>query len=278
MSGGNATSLTKAGAGTWVLTGANTYTGATSVNGGTLLVNGSTASGSAVTVTNAGSVLGGTGTIGGGVTVTNNGTIRGGDATGVGTTTIGGNLTLDTNAQQIFRITSAGAAAATTTGGSSIGAAPNPTNNNFVDINGSLLPTSLLATTTYHFTVDGTGVVSDGNLGYSYQVGRFTGPDLAGLGAFTISDQSQFTQIGFSQPRTFTLTGDGLGGIYLNLAPVPEPATVLGIAAGALGLGRLRPPPVASRGVNLQRQNRQSRAASDKLAALVVSPRGRSGG
>jgi autotransporter-associated beta strand protein len=57
-------SLTKTGAGTQTLSGANLYTGPTSINAGTLLVNGSTASASTVTV---GSVatLGGTGVIGG---------------------------------------------------------------------------------------------------------------------------------------------------------------------------------------------------------------------
>ena len=65
--GSGAVSLTKAGAGKWILTGDNTYTGDTTVSGGTLLVNGSTASGSAVSVSS-GATLGGTGTIAGSVT------------------------------------------------------------------------------------------------------------------------------------------------------------------------------------------------------------------
>ncbi|MGC3992464.1 MAG: autotransporter-associated beta strand repeat-containing protein [Chthoniobacteraceae bacterium] len=67
-------SLVKNGAGTWVLTGTNTYTGATTVNAGTLRVTGSLASGSAVAVSG-GATLTGTGTIGGSVTVAGGSTL-----------------------------------------------------------------------------------------------------------------------------------------------------------------------------------------------------------
>jgi alpha-L-fucosidase 2 len=63
--------LAKLGAGTTILTGANTYTGPTAVNGGTLLVNGSLSASSAVTVA-AGATLGGAGTVGGTVAVSGN--------------------------------------------------------------------------------------------------------------------------------------------------------------------------------------------------------------
>ena len=72
---GSGFGLTKAGVGTLVLSGANTYTGATAVNAGTLNVNGSLASGSAVTVSNSGTVLGGTGTINGSVSIASSGAI-----------------------------------------------------------------------------------------------------------------------------------------------------------------------------------------------------------
>ena len=72
--------LTKAGAGTLTLSGANTYTGATVVSQGTLLVNGSTASGSAVSVAS-GATLGGNGTVGGAATIS--GTHTPGNSLGV---------------------------------------------------------------------------------------------------------------------------------------------------------------------------------------------------
>jgi len=70
--------MSKVGAGTLALTGANTYTGATTINAGTLAVNspGSLAAGSAVTVTNA--TLNGSGTVNGTVTINNGGTVTGG--------------------------------------------------------------------------------------------------------------------------------------------------------------------------------------------------------
>jgi outer membrane autotransporter protein len=77
--------FTKAGAGTLVLTGANTFTGPTIVNAGTLLVNGSSVS---PTTVNAGATLGGTGTTG---PLINRGTFSPGNS--IGTVTVNGNLT-----------------------------------------------------------------------------------------------------------------------------------------------------------------------------------------
>ena len=78
-------SLTKAGSGTQILSGTNTYTGPTTVNSGTLQVGvlggGSTASGSAVSVNGATAVLAGTGTINGATTLTS-GTLKPGDSAG----------------------------------------------------------------------------------------------------------------------------------------------------------------------------------------------------
>jgi fibronectin-binding autotransporter adhesin len=89
---GGATSLTKSGAGTWVLTGANTYSGNTTISGGTLVAGNTTGSvtgTSAVTIAAAGTLAGTGGTITGTVAV--NGTITAG--TGANTSSTTGTLT-----------------------------------------------------------------------------------------------------------------------------------------------------------------------------------------
>jgi autotransporter-associated beta strand protein len=84
-----AMALTKTGAGTQVLSGANTYTGATSVNGGKLVIDGSTASASNVTVA-AGTVTG-----------TTIATLGGAGVSAAGT--IGGNVTLNGESDSGFK-------------------------------------------------------------------------------------------------------------------------------------------------------------------------------
>jgi autotransporter-associated beta strand protein len=93
-------SVSKSGAGTWTLSGANTYAGGTSVTVGTLLVNNSTGSGTgsgAVTVNNSGTMLGGTGSISGSVTINANAKLQGGVGTTGTTLTLAGTLTLADN-------------------------------------------------------------------------------------------------------------------------------------------------------------------------------------
>jgi fibronectin-binding autotransporter adhesin len=85
----------KVGAGTTVLTAANTYTGATQVNAGTLLVNGDQSLATGATTVASGATLGGGGTLGGSVTVAAGATLSPGAAAGqAGTMTIKGDLSL----------------------------------------------------------------------------------------------------------------------------------------------------------------------------------------
>ena len=93
--GAGATSLVKSGAGTWRLTGANTFSGGTTIHAGRLTasnVSGS-ATGSGPVIVNNSGALGGAGVISGPVTVNEGGRIVPGE--GVGTITVAG-LTLST--------------------------------------------------------------------------------------------------------------------------------------------------------------------------------------
>lgn len=232
------------------LTLAGTHNG-TTVQGGTVLFNGqvtgslaSNTSGNpnrpTIRVTD-GTTLGGTGTIGQisgavNVLVTAGGTIRAGDANGVGTLTINGastGLALQGNSNLGVRITAQGTPAAVGTGGSSGGTIPNPANNNFIDISGTFDFGSGA-----NIVIDAQGATFDPTQTYSYQIARSVGQDLSGL---VVTDQARFSTVNFSNANAFlfSLTGNSTGAVFLNVAPVPEPGTVLGVAAGALGLGGL---------------------------------------
>jgi autotransporter-associated beta strand protein len=226
-------SFTKTGSGTQTLTGVNTYTGATTLNGGTLAVGtgGSLAAGSAVAV-NTTAALTGTGIVNGPVTVNSGGTIRGGAGAGVGTLTLGGGLILGNGANLGVRITNA-STPSITPGGSTLGTIPNPTSNNFLNITAGGLSTNFA---TIQIVVDGTGTAFNPAASYSYQIALVAGQDQSTI---NVTDPARFTPIGFTDSFHFSLTGDSGGAVFLNMAPVPEPAAILGLTAGVLGVGGL---------------------------------------
>jgi autotransporter-associated beta strand protein len=128
-SGGGATSLTKADAGNWVLTGANTYTGATAISGGGLHLSGSGAISSANLNLSGGGVLGLSGTF---------------------------SRTLGTGASQV-RFTGTGGGFAAYGGALSVGFAGGEiwgTTTNFLPAAGTLTLASSLANNTVTWTSD----------------------------------------------------------------------------------------------------------------------------
>jgi outer membrane autotransporter protein len=112
--GVSATTLIKLGAGTFMLSGANTYSGSTQVMAGTLIVNGSIAN-SATTVNNGG-ILAGIGTVGA-VTVNSGGTLAPGSGTPGSSMTIAGNLAFQSGAFYLVQVNPSNASNANLTAG-----------------------------------------------------------------------------------------------------------------------------------------------------------------
>jgi autotransporter-associated beta strand protein len=234
---GHTGGLTKLGGSTFVLAGANTYNGPTTVTAGTLLVNGQTGAESgtgtgAVTVN--GGTLGGTGRVGGPVTVNAAATLAPGDS-GVGTLTVAGNTvfnsggrfgveagapgnadrlvvqgpttTLDFRAGSVLRLTLLGgftnaAATSYTLASLPAGAGNNLRNNGAATIDGAILGT-------YVQGVGPAGTVTIDPTGFALTAGD----------AFILRR-----------------SGDD---VVLLFSPVPEPATVLGLAAVGWGVATL---------------------------------------
>ena len=94
-------SLTKIGASTLTLTGANTYTGATTIGGGTLLINGDNSAATGNVTVDFSGTLGGIGIVGGNTTV--GGKLASGN-NGIGTLTFNGNLTLNGSSMTLAEI------------------------------------------------------------------------------------------------------------------------------------------------------------------------------
>jgi fibronectin-binding autotransporter adhesin len=205
--GTRAISIIKSGSGTQTLSGANTYTGTTTVGGGTLAITGSLAGG-AVSV-QSGASLSGTGTIGGATSILGGGILAPGASPG--TLTITNTLALADTSILNYELDAAN---------QTVGGGINDLVTGVTDLAlGGVL------------NVTGTGDFSTVTQGTIWRLINYSG-SLGGNG-LTIGSAPALTS-GLSYEVDTGTAGQ------VNLVVVPEPATLVGLIAGGLGIAAAR--------------------------------------
>lgn len=193
--------VTKSGTGTWVLSGANTYTGPTNVNAGTLLVNGSL--GNTAVFVASGATLGGSGTIAGPTTFASGAILSPGNSPG--TRTFSNGLTLAAGSVFDFQL---------------------GTSSDLLSVTGGLLTGPATGTVTLNFTDSG-----------GFAAGTYTLVNYATASGTQDFSADKFTLGTTINGFTYSF---GLNGSSLELTAVsaiPEPGTSAALAgAAALGL------------------------------------------
>ncbi len=230
ITGSSNADLLKTGPGTLELTGnANNYAGNTQVLQGTLRANNvsGSATGTGNVLVRSGATLGGSGFVvpnnAGGNQVAIAGTVAPGNS--VGALTIGSGLspaTVTATGSYDFELSTVGSPAAADTGGSSVLGV-----HDAVTIFGSLDVSSLV------INPISLGVTGFNNTqSYSWTVATATGGVTGTPGIVSLGSGIDFAGMSFLA----SVVGNN---VYLNFTPVPEPATVLSIAAIGFGVGGL---------------------------------------
>jgi autotransporter-associated beta strand protein len=217
--------VTKAGSGTTVLSGNSTYTGPTNVTAGTLSITGNNSLATGAVNVLTGTTLGGIGTVGGAITVQSGGTLRGDTDTGTGTLTVQ-SVTISTGGNLLATIGASGTNSSISLGGQTLdflaSSKIQPRTITGFDraVSGSWIILSNVGT----LRIDG---VTQGDRVFAEYIHATpsTGPVLVDITELNASLQTG---------DLFWVTKSGTN-ITLNYGPVPEPVTVLSVAA--LGLG-----------------------------------------
>ncbi len=219
----------KDGAGTFAVSGANTYSGGTVVSGGTLQVNNTAGSGTGTGPVDVnGGTLAGTGTVGGQTNLNNGGTVQGGTG---GSATAANTLTL--NGLQLDGANTIRVVVGDSVPGNLVA---NPQASR-LNLGGSALTRNTVGVSTDLTTLR---LANDGSLdfGQSYTVTVATYGSLTDLTAANFALAAE--GFVFSGTPVFDL---GPTALTVTFTPVPEPATVLAVAAAglaAVGLKRRR--------------------------------------
>jgi len=191
--------ITKQGAGTWVLSGSNTY-GTTTVSAGTLLINGDSSKATGAVSVASGAKFGGSGIIGGATTISSGAILVPGADNNIGTLTLKSGLTLSDGSILNFDL------------GGALG-------DKIVISGGS-------------FTSGGVSTI-DLNVLSGLTVGTYTLLDWSSVTGSTVSLSNFVLDAGSSSVGTLSLSGNSL---ILNVDAVPEPSTWVLLAVGAVVL------------------------------------------
>jgi fibronectin-binding autotransporter adhesin len=231
---GGTLGLTKAGGGTLILTGANTYGGPTAVNAGTLLANGNQAAATGAVSVASGATLGGTGTLGGTTTLGAGATLAPGPPTAIGTLTVSNNVTVTggTGSTWVIKVNGDGSTSS-----------PPPVNtpNDRLDLTGASSTLNVVADATHKLTLsvqDLPGYNATQGTPLSYTIATVpSGGSIQSNGlAFTFNPNAYTLQaVNFLADPNFQLSVSG-SQLVLTFTPVPEPGMMLAMSAVGLGL------------------------------------------